>query len=84
MIIVLNHSLPKVLERFQIDIILKDVLSSNLSVTKSIHNVLMTRWRRILTSKLNSGNSVIKQNIWDDIISLAAILDINLEVKERN
>lgn len=84
MIIVLNHSLSKVLERFQIDIILKDVLSSNLSVTKSIHNVLMTRWRRILTSKLNSGNSVIKQNIWDDIISLAAILDINLEVKERN
>lgn len=52
MIRVLNHSLPKALERFQIDIILKDVLTSTLSVTKSVHNVLMTRWRRILTSKI--------------------------------
>lgn len=33
---------------------------------------------------MNSENSIIKQNIWDDIISLAVILDINLEVKERN
>lgn len=30
---------------------------------------------------MNSGNSVIKQNIWDDIILLAGILDINFEVK---
>lgn len=30
---------------------------------------------------MNSGNSVIKQNIWDDIILLAFILDINFEVK---
>lgn len=33
--------------------------------------------------KMNSGNSVIKQNIWDDIILLAVILDINFEVKEK-
>lgn len=32
---------------------------------------------------MNSGNSVIKQNIWDDIILLAVILDINFEVKEK-
>jgi hypothetical protein len=34
---------PQDLERFQIDRILKDVLSYNLSVTKSVHNVLMMR-----------------------------------------
>ena len=30
---------------------------------------------------MNSGNSIIKQNIWNDIILLAVILDINFEVK---
>lgn len=46
MIRVLSRYLSKTLEIFQIDTTLKDVLSSNLSVTKSVHNVLMMRWKK--------------------------------------